>query len=202
MVVKLVTDVAEFKQGVIFKTKDENSGVDLVGKESHDKINVLADKYVDNKHNREVRSGSSDEFEIYDNIRTTHIEPSEKYDLRMLSQVYNFNFTSSFSVNEDPKSKLEINNYVLSKNESLKSLGSVDVMVPSLKGMELGPSKSDLNSSRGLEGNKMARNRSSSLLGRTDSPMLNYIFDTHSTLNKHHHRNDRWVIYRYLNFFK
>lgn len=28
---------------------------------------------------------------------------------------------------------------------------------------------------------------------KTDAPMLNYIFDTHSSANKHHHHDQRWV---------
>lgn len=71
------------------------------------------------------------------------------------------------------------------KQTMKSSLGSVALVVPSLGGMEPHPAQ-------GVPGSGHGRNNRTGLRsGRTDAPMLNYIFDTYSTLNKHSHRNDR-----------
>lgn len=71
------------------------------------------------------------------------------------------------------------------KQTMKSSLGSVAVVVPSL-------ARTEPHSAHGGAG--PGRNRTGGALraGRTDAPMLNYIFDAYSTLNKHSHRNDRW----------
>lgn len=79
------------------------------------------------------------------------------------------------------------------KNETLKSLGSVELMLPNFN------DKSDVKNlykSLSVSGEQVVSPTKSDrtdnqALSRTDSPMLNYIFDTHANLNKHQHRNDR-----------
>lgn len=116
-------------------------------------------------------------------------ELSVNKSMKILSQIFE-------SVNNASVSPvLEVDNLVLNRNDTqMSSLGSVDVVVPSIDGSDFKGLETKWNVSGGIfQVNSNQRNRSSYVqrLGRTDAPMLNYIFDTYSTLNKHHHRNDR-----------
>lgn len=116
-------------------------------------------------------------------------ELSTNKSFKILSQIFE-------SVNNASVSPyLEADNLVLNRNDTqMSSLGSVDVVVPSISGSDFKGVENKWNVSGGIfQVVNNPRNRSSYVqrLGRTDAPMLNYIFDTYSTLNKHHHRNDR-----------
>lgn len=84
------------------------------------------------------------------------------------------------------RTRMKVNN----KNETLKSLGSVDLMLPNFNDNS---EVKNLNKSVSISGEHIISPARSDIqaLSRTDSPMLNYIFDTHANLNKHQHRNDR-----------
>lgn len=118
-------------------------------------------------------------------VRSDSAPTYEPKSFKILSQILeSANFTGS---------PLEAENLVRSRNDSqMSSLGSVDVVVSSGSG-DSKSVDSKWNTSGLFPANARNNNRSSSVqrLGRTDAPMLNYIFDTYSTLNKHHHRNDR-----------
>lgn len=117
---------------------------------------------------------------IEEDIREPQEEISATVAMISLSQVLKDQQTFN-------RTRMRTNN----KNETLKSLGSVDLILPNFN--DNGEVK---NLNKSFSGEHIVSPARSDRIdiqasSRTDSPMLNYIFDTHANLNKHQHRNDR-----------